>query len=106
MISCIPLLSNCAVYKGSFDCKANKGIGCASVSRVNELVDDGKLEQFIDDKSAKKQTNKCSCQIAKQENNTQNRETKKREEKITIHFNEYQEKGITHKSSEIEVTAK
>ena len=48
------LLSSCSVYKRSFDCKAHKGIGCESVSKVNELVDDDRLDEFTDGITDKK----------------------------------------------------
>lgn len=99
------LLSSCSVYKGSFDCKPHKGIGCESVSKVNELVNDDKLDEFIDNKSGKKVSNKkqCSCQGSSDKTLT---DTEEEKEKITIYFNQYQERGITYKESEVEVTAK
>ena len=99
------LLSNCSVYKGSFDCKPHKGIGCESVSKVNELVNDDKLDEFIDNVSGKKVSNKkqCSCQGSSDKKST---DTEAGKEKITIHFNQYQERGVTYKESEVEVTAK
>ncbi len=98
------LLSSCSVHKGSFDCKAHKGIGCESVSKVNELVDDDKLDEFTNGTTNKKSSNKtCSCQDAKLKNK---KASDPNEEKITIHFNQYKEKGIIHKESEIEVGAK
>jgi hypothetical protein len=98
-------LSSCSVYKGSFDCKPHKGIGCESVSKVNELVNDDKLDEFIDNASGKKVSNKkqCSCQGSSDKTSTDTGEEK---EKITIHFNQYQERGITYKESEVEVIAK
>ena len=99
------LLSSCSVYKGSFDCKPHKGIGCESVSKVNELVNDDKLDEFIDNKSGKKVSNKkqCSCRGSSDKKST---DTEVGKEKITIHFNQYQERGITYKESEVEVIAK
>ena len=101
------LLSSCSVYKGSFDCKPHKGIGCESVSKVNELVNDDKLDEFIDNKSGKKVSNKkqCSCQGSSDKKSTYT-EAEAEKEKITIHFNQYQERGITYKESEVEVIAK
>lgn len=40
----------------TFDCPIAKGVGCESVSKVNALVDQGKLEEYIllkDDKKCK-----------------------------------------------------
>ena len=59
------LLNGCSVYKGSFDCKSHKGIGCESVSKVNELINDDKLDEFTDNVASKNTSNKkkkCSCQ--------------------------------------------
>ena len=100
-------LSSCSVYKGSFDCKAHKGIGCESVSKVNELVDDNKLDEFIETRSNKKKSKKCPCQNSASEKQADTKVGDKNEaEKITIYFNEYKEKGVTYKESEIEVGAK
>ena len=52
------LLSGCSVYKGSFDCKSHKGIGCESVSKVNELINDDKLDEFTDNVAVKNASNK------------------------------------------------
>lgn len=37
-------ITNCSMYKNEFDCPANKGLGCISVSHVNDLVNDGVLD--------------------------------------------------------------
>lgn len=37
------LLSACSVSKESFDCPAGKGVGCRSISQVNEMVNSGTL---------------------------------------------------------------
>lgn len=101
------LLSSCSVYKGSFDCKAHKGIGCESVSKVNELVDDNKLDEFIGGQNSNKKSKKCPCQNSPSEKQADTKIVAENEaEKITIHFNEYKEKGVTYKESEIEVGAK
>jgi len=108
------LLNGCSVYKGSFDCKSHKGIGCESVSKVNELINDDKLDEFTDNVAAKNTSNKkkkCSCQDSPNKKSTNinkeiNTYAQEEYEKITIHFNQYQEKGITHKESEVEVDAK
>ncbi len=113
LLSITLLLSGCSVYKGSFDCKPHKGVGCESVSKVNELVNDNKLDEYIEDASGKK-SRRSSCQepeCRKSTNSTNadngmNTETLAEQEKITIHFNEYRERGVTYKESEIEVGAK
>lgn len=46
-------LSGCAIYKQAFDCEAGQGVGCQSISQVNDLVDQGKLDAALDEKTAK-----------------------------------------------------
>ena len=105
LIISILLLTSCSVYKGSFDCNAHRGIGCESVSKVNELVNDDRLDEFTENHQGKKASNKnCPCKESKQQA-VRNQVIDPDQEKITIHFNEYQESGITHKESEIEVGA-
>ena len=110
LLSITLLLSGCSVYKGSFDCKPHKGVGCESVSKVNELINDNKLEEYIEDASGKK-SRRSSCQNPECRKSTNadngiNTETLAEQEKITIHFNEHRERGVTYKESEIEVGAK
>jgi Type IV conjugative transfer system lipoprotein (TraV) len=41
-----PLLTSCAgVYDQGFDCPAEKGVGCKSISQVNSMVDKGELNK-------------------------------------------------------------
>lgn len=43
-----PLLTSCAgVYDQGFDCPAEKGVGCKSISQVNSMVDKGGLDKKI-----------------------------------------------------------
>ena len=105
-LSFLLLLGGCSVYKGSFDCPAKKGIGCESVSKVNELINDDRLDEFTENLEVKKKK-KCACnKNAAVVVNQQIRDNEKNEEKITIYFNQYQEKGILHKKSEVEVGIK
>jgi hypothetical protein len=106
-LSLISLLSGCSVYKGSFGCKPHKGVGCESVSRVNELINDNELDEFIANRDGVKKTKKCGCQSASSKELAKEKSDIVDEaEKITIHFNEYKEKGVIYKESEIEVGAK
>lgn len=120
-ISLILILSGCSVYKSSFDCPAKKGVGCESVSKVNELVDDDRVDEFIEEQQVRKGSKKCGCSSGnaseknvnqgKQENYVQRNQNTINgndlsQEKITIHFNEYKEKGVVHKASEVEVEAR
>ena len=43
LISGVMILSACSVPKESFDCPAGKGVGCRSISQVNEMVNQNKL---------------------------------------------------------------
>ena len=43
MILCGLLLTGCAVTKETFDCKYSKGVGCRSITEVNTMLNDGKL---------------------------------------------------------------
>ncbi|MHB1910420.1 MAG: type IV conjugative transfer system lipoprotein TraV [Nitrososphaerales archaeon] len=42
------LLGGCAIYDQSFDCEAGKGVGCKSISEVNDLINQGNLDKAID----------------------------------------------------------
>jgi hypothetical protein len=75
------LLNGCSVYKGSFDCKSHKGIGCESVSKVNDLINDDKLDEFTDNVAAKNTSNKkkkCSCQDSPNKKSTNINKTNKK----------------------------
>ncbi len=41
ILSLVLMLQGCSPYKGSFDCKPGKGMGCTTVSEVNGMVDKG-----------------------------------------------------------------
>lgn len=100
------LLSGCSVYKGNFDCKPKKGVGCEPVSKVNELINDDRLDEFTENLGVKK---KCGCDKNDNIVAKDNREVKQQpvnSEKMTIHFNEYQDKGVIYKKSEVEVGVK
>ena len=102
-------LSSCSVYKSSFDCPHKKGIGCESVSRVNDLINDDGLDEFVENLESKKKNKSCNCHSARKVSLDQTKTGDKEElnqDKITIHFNEYKERGITHKESQIEVDVK
>jgi hypothetical protein len=36
-------LTNCSVHKMQFECKSQSGVGCKSISEVNEFIDNGSL---------------------------------------------------------------
>jgi len=41
LLSACLLLSGCSTTSETFDCKADKGVGCKSISEVNQLVEQG-----------------------------------------------------------------
>ncbi len=101
-------LSGCSVYKGSFDCKPRRGVGCEPVSKVNELINDERLDEFADNLEAK-QEKKCDCDKSKNivvKNDIVDKDQNLDSEKMTIHFNEYRDKGVIYKESEVEVGIK
>lgn len=69
LIAMLPaLLSGCmGVYEGGFECPAGAGVGCKSISEVNDLVNAGEL------------TPKTPSPISAQESKTQESEAQKPE---------------------------
>lgn len=45
------LLAGCSVTRETFDCKYAKGVGCRSISEVNTMLNDGKLNSAADVKA-------------------------------------------------------
>ena len=43
------VLSGCSAYNNKFDCPYGEGLGCASVSKVNRLIDQNKIDLDTDD---------------------------------------------------------
>ena len=39
----LPTLSGCMTYSESFDCPPGRGVGCKSLSQVNDMVETGAL---------------------------------------------------------------
>lgn len=101
------LLEGCGVYRGSFDCKPDKGIGCESVSKVNELINEERLDDFIEEsKQSKGRSARCIPYPQNIKKGTEDIKEQKKE-KITIYFNEYRDmNGVIHKPSEVEVDTK
>ena len=71
------MLSGCGVYKNQFDCKPGKGIGCESVSKVNQLLDEDALDDFIAGKEVNQGCTTCGPIHIK--------------EKMSIRFNKYRD---------------
>lgn len=69
LIAMLPaLLSGCmGVYEGGFECPAGVGVGCKSISEVNDLVNAGELPQ------------KTPAPLSAQESKTQESEAQKPE---------------------------
>ena len=38
------VLSGCSTYSNKLDCPYGKGLGCASVTRVNRIIDAGQID--------------------------------------------------------------
>lgn len=49
------MLSACTPYTESFDCPPGRGVGCQSLSTVNQMVEDGKLPLEDDSTDRKKE---------------------------------------------------
>ncbi len=39
----LPILNGCMTYSESFDCPPGRGVGCKSLSQVNDMVETGDL---------------------------------------------------------------
>lgn len=55
MISILVLAMNasaCSLVSKEFDCKYDKGVGCKSITEVNQMVDNGQLKSATDKKLA------------------------------------------------------
>jgi hypothetical protein len=39
-------LASCATYKSSFNCGDSKGVYCASMDRVDQMINSGEIERF------------------------------------------------------------
>ena len=46
LILVIPALSACAKVQSGFDCPFGKGVGCRSITQVNQMVDDEKFDEL------------------------------------------------------------
>lgn len=52
LMTSLLFLTACTSYKEGFDCEAVSGVGCRSISEVDKMIDEGKIE--ADDTSNKK----------------------------------------------------
>ena len=47
-------LSGCGTYKSSFNCGDSKGAYCASMDRVDQMIDSGEIERFNESRQKKR----------------------------------------------------
>lgn len=48
------LVSGCTTYSNKFDCPYGQGLGCASVTKVNRMIDSGVVDLDEHPKKSKK----------------------------------------------------
>lgn len=66
LLAVLFVLTACSHGRSSFECPAVVGIGCESVSTVNQLINDGLLEQVIEGKNCKQRhVQKCDAAYPK-----------------------------------------
>lgn len=72
----LPLLTACGVYNSSFDCAPGKGVGCAPVGEVMDLIVEKKEGEdlFVADKGK-------ALLLAQQEEEKQNQQTSRKNSK-------------------------
>ena len=44
LVILVPLISSCAVYGTSFECKGGQGERCTSVSKINTMINRGEIK--------------------------------------------------------------
>lgn len=44
LITALFLLSSCAIYGTRFECEGGQGQKCTSISKINKMVDEGKID--------------------------------------------------------------
>ena len=54
MGSSLVALSGCATYKSSFNCGDAKGVYCASMDRVDRMINSGEIERFNEQRLERK----------------------------------------------------
>jgi hypothetical protein len=67
------------VYEGGFECPPGKGVGCKSISEVNELINKGTLP-----KKENLEDSDCECQDSKTKNDDLSKMEEPADEKIWI----------------------
>lgn len=50
LVGALVILSSCSVYGTKFECKAGVGARCSSISKVNEMIDNGDIEGAVTSK--------------------------------------------------------
>ena len=80
-------LAGCSNSKNTFDCSPARGIGCESVSKVNELINKENLDVFIAEQN---------CKNCKKPNK------KPQSAPIVIHFEKYvDDTGVVHSPHDV-----
>ena len=87
-------LSSCSVYRSQFDCPVGAGVGCESVSFVNELVDDNGLDNYLGSKELPTKCKVCNPAPTKPSS------------KMKVWVREYTVDGVKHESHNIYIDAK
>ena len=86
LLLCIPLLmSSCTGYKGSFDCPPGVGVGCKSVTQIEEMIVETKEgpDLFIPPDEKKKSKQKPACKKCKSGNSLTQEFSRKEEGTIS-----------------------
>ena len=79
-------LTGCSHGKNTFDCPPARGIGCESVSKVNDLINTEQLDSFIEAQN---------CKDCKKQNLPPSQPT-------IIHFEKYtDDAGVAHPQHDI-----
>ena len=89
------ILSSCQIYKSDFDCPQSPGLGCVSVSHVNDLIDRG---DFSDSKVSKIESQELNTNRTQKSN-----EDKKVKETQELNTHQAQESNEDKKVKELKV---
>ena len=68
LVILVPLISSCAVYGTSFECKGGQGERCTSVSKINTMIDRGEIrdkEELTNPTRARIKQNSKKSRISK-----------------------------------------
>lgn len=71
LILALLILSGCNSYSSKFQCKSGVGLRCKSLSEINDLYNEGKLEEEIENQNGKKKKRSKSKSKVNSESKTQ-----------------------------------